>query len=53
MARVPSLGGVTGFPADAIAALRKLPETRSPASPAACRDRRRFRQPGVPALFLL
>lgn len=26
MARVPSLGGVTGFPADAIAALRKLPE---------------------------
>ncbi|HEU4737568.1 MAG TPA: hypothetical protein VFS54_00650 [Solirubrobacterales bacterium] len=26
MARVPSLGGVTGFPADAIAALRKLPD---------------------------
>jgi hypothetical protein len=26
MARVPSLGGVAGFPADAIAALRKLPE---------------------------
>jgi hypothetical protein len=23
---IPSLGGVTGFPADAIAALRKLPE---------------------------
>lgn len=24
--KVPSFGGVTGFPADAVAALRKLPE---------------------------